>query len=171
MNKPIHIIVAVDSKHGISKNCKIPWNIKNDLAHFRKITTECPINKQNCVIYGKTTFLDLKKPLPNRFNIIVSNTITIETNNSATCSNIEDAITMANNLPNVHNIFICGGSGIYKEAIATLNIEKMYITKIHADYECDNFFPYNDIEQKCFVVTNVQLDSECDYLILEKRLT
>ena len=35
----INVIVAVDDKLGIGKNNKLPWDIPEDLAHFKNITT------------------------------------------------------------------------------------------------------------------------------------
>ena len=36
----IHIIIACDINNGIAKNGKIPWNIKQEMAYFKRITQE-----------------------------------------------------------------------------------------------------------------------------------
>ena len=68
------LIVATDENNGIGvfKNNQfiIPWNNKDDLSFFKKITSNDDILK--AIIMGKNTFASLNyKQLPNRFNIIV----------------------------------------------------------------------------------------------------
>jgi dihydrofolate reductase len=62
----IIIIAAIAKNNVIGKDNKIPWYIKEDFLHFKKLTTNHPI------IMGKNTFLSLpKKPLPKRTNIVL----------------------------------------------------------------------------------------------------
>lgn len=64
------IIVAADINNGIGKNGKLPWNIPDDLRIFRTITTN------STVIMGRKTWESLPvKPLKNRHNIVISNTL------------------------------------------------------------------------------------------------
>lgn len=154
MLKSIKLIVAFDSKGGISRKGKIPWYFKDDMSRFRSKSTG---NGNNCVIYGKQTFLDLKKPLPNRHNIVISSTLVKNenANNSySICKTIKEGIEEANSMPNIENIFICGGSGIYKEAIETLDIDDLYLTRINNDYDCDNFFPLGLINLDKYKIVN-----------------
>ena len=65
----VQAILAVDSQFGLAKDGKIPWKNKTDLQFFKNKT----IN--NIVIMGSKTLLSLpnSKPLPNRFNIVITN--------------------------------------------------------------------------------------------------
>ena len=64
----IHLIWAQDKNGGIGKDGKLPWHISEDLKNFKKITSNHP------VIMGRKTWDSLPiKPLPNRRNIILSN--------------------------------------------------------------------------------------------------
>ena len=47
------IIVATDCSDGISKDNKIPWTLKKDMAFFKEITTQSSSNKINVVIMGR----------------------------------------------------------------------------------------------------------------------
>ena len=40
-----NIIVAISNKNGIGKGNQIPWFLKSDLAHFKKITTQRYVKK------------------------------------------------------------------------------------------------------------------------------
>ena len=62
-------ILATDISGGISREGKIPWKSKKDMAFFLQKT------KNNVVIMGKNTFLSLpenSKPLKNRLNIVLT---------------------------------------------------------------------------------------------------
>lgn len=152
--KKVILIVATDIKNGISKNGSIPWYNKEDLLRFKVLTTSCQEGKINCVIYGKKTFLDLpirQRCLKDRHNIIISSTLTKEqvdkenyTKQSYSLfDNLEKSINFAQNNDIIDNIFICGGSQIYKEAIALGLVDIFQITVNHTDYNCDNFYPIN----------------------------
>ena len=67
-NKNLNLIVAIDKKRGIGLNNKIPWYFKEDLQFFKKITLN------SIVIMGRNTWESLKKPLPQRYNIVLSTT-------------------------------------------------------------------------------------------------
>ena len=65
-----NIIVAHSyPEYGIGSDNKLPWHISQDLKRFKELTT----NK--IVIMGRKTWDSLPdsfRPLPNRFNIIIT---------------------------------------------------------------------------------------------------
>ena len=66
----VNLIVAVDKNtYGIGKNGRIPWNNKDDMKWFKKVTTG---DGNNSVIMGRTTYESIGKPLPNRINIVIT---------------------------------------------------------------------------------------------------
>ena len=87
----LNIVVAYTfDKQGIGYNGSIPWNIPEDMKHFKKLTSSKYTNENNhistnntnngyefsIVIMGRKTWdsiPDKHKPLSNRFNIILSN--------------------------------------------------------------------------------------------------
>lgn len=159
MLKPFSVIVAKTFlKNGIGKNNNLPWKLKNDLKHFKFITESNKNPKlQNSIIMGKNTWNSLpKKPLDNRLNIIVSNTLYNENKNRRT-KNIEyiDSFDKALNIATEksENIFIIGGEQIYKEAINHNLCEKLYITDIYNNYNCDTYFP--EINENKFKLTKI----------------
>ena len=69
----INVIVAVDDKLGIGKNNKLPWDIPEDLAHFKNITTKFE-TLENVVLMGRNTWESIPnkfRPLKDRINIIL----------------------------------------------------------------------------------------------------
>lgn len=133
----VNIIAAV-AKNGVIGSCgKIPWNYPEDMKYFKQLTTGC------VVIMGRRTFEEIGKPLPDRFNIIVSRTKRFSAENLKTAENLESALSMAEKAISDHNlsknIFLCGGRKIYEQGLEYA--EKLYITEINENYDGDTFFP------------------------------
>ena len=73
------VILATDSKYGISKLGNIPWRLKSDMAFFRDVTTRKYGNNKNAVIIGKNTWKSLPdsfRGFKDRITIVVSSTMT-----------------------------------------------------------------------------------------------
>ena len=160
MNKLIRksLIVAFDSKFGISKNNKIPWVIPIDVSFFMDTTNR---EHKNAIIMGRKTWESLNKPLHNRINIVISSTLN-NLKDAYVKKGLLDALILCDEL-HVNKIFISGGSNIYKEAIENLYIDELYLTKIENDYECDNFFPIENLnlnEAVVTVTTQVQMSGD-----------
>lgn len=135
----ISLVAAVDSKNGIGLNGKMPWgHIKEDMEFFRGLTTG------STVIMGRVTFESLgNKPLPNRRNIVISSTANVayyfKYDNLFYESSLENALLR---LLSEKQIFIIGGESIYKKAIDYA--DRIFLTHIDKDYNCDRFFPNVD---------------------------
>jgi dihydrofolate reductase len=148
-NKKINAIVAVDTNWGIGLNNTMPWpNLSSDLKRFKELTTN------SLILMGKNTWLSLpKKPLPNRENIIVSNSLddpyAVKINGEP-----DDIIKKLSKATN-KDIWIIGGENLYSQFLTYC--DSVYITKIHGDFNCDRFFP-SEILIKYF--TPVIVESE-----------
>lgn len=142
----INLIVAIDNKGGISKKGKIPWSLKEDVTFFIDVTKRSP-ELNNIIIMGKHTWLSLPGPLKDRITIVVSTTLDSTTLDPHPDIHVVKSLTESINLSRTlaHNqIFICGGSQLYHEAINTIKFESVYLTKIKRDYDCDNFCKFPD---------------------------
>lgn len=128
----IGLIVAHTKNRVIGKDGSMPWNIPGELSRFRELTTG------NVVIMGRRTYESIGKPLPNRYNIVISKTQRFEAENCTTAGSLEEALQIAGD----RDIFIGGGGKLYEEALPL--VEKMYITEIDAVIEGDTFFPEFD---------------------------
>ena len=135
----ISLISCIDSHNGIGLNGTIPWTLRPDMKHFKKLTTG------STVIMGRLTWDSIgSKPLPNRVNIVVTSQPHLIDTSAIACITLQDAIDIAKSL--LKPIFIIGGSRIYKEAFA-LGASKVYLTRINKNYSCDATFPIESMTQ------------------------
>lgn len=144
--RSFNIIVAHSKNLGIGNNNKLPWSqIKEDMVHFKEITTKTSESyKQNSVIMGRKTWESLPekyKPLPDRHNIIISNSISVNSNNVRTFTDLDMALNYSYMNPMIENTFVIGGGNIYKQAIERMDLDKVIATSINNEYECDTYFP------------------------------
>ena len=88
---------------------------------------------------GRKTFQSIGKALPQRFNIVLSNTENYEAENLMTAKNLEIALNEAKSR-GFENIFIIGGEKVYQEAMKTAG--RIYLTEVDVRVEdADAFFP------------------------------
>jgi dihydrofolate reductase len=134
----ISIIVAIGKNNEIGKKNELLWNLPADMKHFRETT------KGHMVIMGQRTFESLRRPLPNRRNIV----LTLEKNFKAEGIEIVYSLEELDDLlkktsrPNEEN-FIIGGGQIYKLFID--KVDKLYITHVDASFpDADTYFPIID---------------------------
>src|SRR4051794_29245695 len=59
-------LVAASENNVIGKNNQLPWSLPNDFKFFKNKTWGMP------VIMGRNTYESLDKPLPGRFNIVIT---------------------------------------------------------------------------------------------------
>lgn len=128
----IGLIVAYANNHVIGNKGSIPWRIKGEQKRFKELTTG------NVVIMGRRSYEEIGHPLPNRMNIIVSNTKKFEAENCMTAGSLEEAIKLAGD----RDVFISGGARLYEEALPL--VSKMYVTEIDREIEGDTYFPEFD---------------------------
>jgi dihydrofolate reductase len=137
----IIIIAAMSENRVIGKDNALPWSIKEDMLHFKKLTSGFP-----CIM-GRRTWESLpRRPLPGRLNIVISSTLKnsetlkiADADNVKVCASLDEGIAQC---AGAEKIFICGGAQIYKEAIKVAG--KIELTLIHKTYDGDAFFPEID---------------------------
>lgn len=131
----ISLIVAASANNAIGKANQLLWHLPNDLKFFKNTTWAMP------VIMGRKTFESVgSKPLPGRFNIIISRqeNLKSEYDNVWFAASLQDAIEKAKST-NCKEIFIAGGAQIYEQSMIIAN--RIYLTRVHATLEGDAFFP------------------------------
>lgn len=145
------MIAAIDSNSGIGQNGKIPWYIPEDLKYFQEVTKGNFFIKKNVVIMGRLTWESLPKrfrPLKGRINLIVSSQPEkVEDHDpSLIFSSFQGALDYCQTLdPNmIGEVFIVGGQRMYEEGIQHPDCQRLYLTEIKKEYDCDRFFPKVD---------------------------
>ena len=135
------IIVAIGKNNEIGKNNKLLWHIPEDLKKFKKITSG------KTVIMGRNTYESIGKPLPNRHNIVLSKNSKLFSNNFneklEICDDFFEIVEKYKNSD--EEVFIIGGSQVYKKSLELGIVEKLYISHIDfSDNEADSYFPEID---------------------------
>lgn len=125
----IALVVAHGTNRVIGNQGRIPWDLPEDLHHFRDLTTG------HAIVMGRKTYESIGRPLPGRLNIVVSTTAVFEGDNLVTVTSIEDAIKAAGD----RDVFFAGGARIYEESLPL--VDRMYITEVDGVFDGDAFFP------------------------------
>lgn len=125
----ISLIAALANNSVIGYRNKIPWYLPEDLKWFKKNT----IHKN--VIMGRITWESIKKPLPMRKNIVISNK-KIQSNGIIWANSISNAIISSYY---DKEIMVIGGSKIYEKML--FYASKLYLTHIDLNVNGDAYFP------------------------------
>lgn len=145
----LSLIVAMDQQRGIGIENALPWRLSTDMAFFKKKTTETyRPETQHAVVMGRLTWESLPasfRPLPHRHNIVVSRQLDYSVPEDVTLvhdlSLLEASITNVSEKQAIEDVFIIGGAQLYTWAIQQEMCETLYITRVHASFTCDAFFP------------------------------
>lgn len=128
------IIVAAGENNAIGKDNQLIWHLKDDLQHFKKLTSG------HHIIMGRKTFETFPKPLPNRTHIVITRQKGYNVPDGVlVVDSLEKAIAITENDPQP---FIIGGGEIYKQAMSMA--DKIELTRVHASFDGDTFFPVID---------------------------
>lgn len=131
-------IVAVDRNGAIGKGGKLPWHYSSDMKFFKETTTG------NSCVMGYKTWLTLKRPLPNRLNIVLSRQSEIAPQDSVILlRDVESVLSLAEELKG--DLFVIGGEQVYRSF--QKHIEKWIVTEVPLTVEgADAFVPGNYLE-------------------------
>lgn len=137
----ISAILAVAVNGVIGKDEKMPWDIKEDMKWFVEKT------KNNVVVMGRKTWDSLgnHKPLKNRKNVVVSskNMTELKGANGIIHGDLITAISTVETWYPEKETIIMGGAEIYNQCFSIC--DKIYLTRIHEEYEGDTFIDINSV--------------------------
>ena len=124
----ITLIGACGLNREIGKDNKLLWHLPNDLKRFKAITIGTN------VVMGRKTFESIGKPLPNRKNIVLSNSkLEYDKIDQRTFEEIL-------NLPSEMNINVIGGQSIYEQFLPYA--DRILLTIVDQKFpKADTFFP------------------------------
>ena|SRR5437773_1315289 len=131
-------IVAVDRNGAIGKEGRLPWHYSADMKFFKETTTG------HACVMGHRTWLTLKRPLPNRLNIVLSRQSDIEAQELVLVHrNIDSVLALSRDLKS--DLFVIGGAKIYQAFLPY--IEKWIVTEVPLTIEgADTYVPANYLE-------------------------
>jgi dihydrofolate reductase len=131
----VSLIVAAAENNAIGKDNQLLWHLPNDLKFFKNTTWGMP------VIMGRKTFEAVNKPLPGRFNIVITRQADWKGEGTISATDLNEALQKAA-ATNCKEIFVIGGGEIYKQSMEIA--DKIYMTRVHAILDGDTFFPAID---------------------------
>nr|AIA16708.1 Dihydrofolate reductase [uncultured bacterium] len=131
-------IVAVDRNGAIGRDGKLPWHYSSDMRFFKETTTG------NSCVMGYKTWLTLKRPLPNRLNIVLSRQSEIAPQDSVVLlRDVESVLSLAEELNG--DLFVIGGEQVYRSFQP--HIQKWIVTEVPLSVEgADAFVPKDYLE-------------------------
>ena len=130
------VVVAMTPEGGIGRAGSIPWDIPEDMAHFRKITTGMPAGQENAIIMGRKTWDSLpRRPLARRKNIVISRA-GCDADGATVVPSFDAALAAA---ADSREVFVIGGAQVYEIALAHPRCMRAIVSVVHpdADTQCD----------------------------------
>ena len=138
----IVLVAAIGQNHVIGRAGQLPWHIRSDLQHFKRLTINRP------VVMGRHTFESIGKALPGRTNIVLSRDFSVPAPGALIATSFDAALGAARSdarKRGVNEIMVIGGSSIFERTIPMA--ARLEITHVQASPEGDRFFPDIDPEQ------------------------
>lgn len=129
MNKELRIVGACDHNRVIGKNGQLPWEIYEDLEHFRKET------EGTCVVVGRKTFENVFKNIQEYQREFIVLTTTKEYKEYKVATSVRDAIQKAES----NQVNFVGGQNVFH--YARHQVDEIKLSIIHDIYKGDRFFP------------------------------
>ncbi len=124
------LVAAVAENRVIGRAGGLPWRLPDDLKFFKQLTTG------HTVIMGRKTFDEVKRPLPNRRNVVISRDPSFRPDGVTVVPSLEEALALG---ATEDEVFVIGGGEIYRLALP--GADRLYLTVVHASVEGDTYFP------------------------------
>lgn len=126
-------IVAVDRNNAIGRGGALPWHYSADLKFFKERTTG------NVCVMGRRTWESLRKPLPDRLNVVLSRGLEIESRPGVVA--LRDAQSVLSLAPYLsRDVYVIGGAEVFR-AFGPV-IDEWIVTRVPVAVEgADTFMP------------------------------
>jgi len=132
---PIVLVLAAAENGAIGRNNGLPWDLPDDLKHFKQTTMGCP------VLMGRKTYESVGRPLPGRTNLVLTRDPTWQTPGVQVCSTLDEAVSRANHqavLDGAPALCVIGGAEIYRLCLPAA--DRIVLTQVHGEVVGDAFF-------------------------------
>ena len=129
---PVVLVLAAAENGVIGKGDALPWELPEDLLHFKRTTMGRPI------VMGRKTFDSVGFPLPGRRNIVITRDREWSHPGVLTCHTLDDALERAFEqalIDGADAVMVVGGAEIYRLALP--RADKAILTRVHGDVAGD----------------------------------
>ena len=130
----VALVVAMAENRVIGRGGKLPWHLPRDLQHFKRLTLD------HTVIMGRKTFEEIRQPLANRRNVVISRDPGFQPRGVTVVPLLDEALALG---ATEDEVFVIGGGEIFRLALP--RADRLYLTLVHAVVEGDTFFPPFDL--------------------------
>ena len=141
MNEPVQpgaraelvLIAAMARGRVIGRAGALPWQLAEDMAHFRAAT------RGHAVIMGRKTWDSLParfRPLPGRRNLVVTRNVQWHAEGADVAFSLDEALAR---VTGDARVFVIGGAELYAAALPLAHT--LLLTEIDASIEGDTHFP------------------------------
>ena len=130
------IIVAMGRNRVIGFANALPWKLPADLRRFKRLTMG------HHLLMGRKTFESIGRPLPGRTSVVITRNRRYRAAEGVhAVQSFEEAAALAERAGD-DEAFVIGGAEIY--ALALPRADRLIVTRVHADFEGDTWFPVFD---------------------------
>jgi dihydrofolate reductase len=131
--QPLTLIAAISRNRVIGRGGKLPWDLPEDRAHFRRSTWG------HAIIMGRRTWDETGAPLPGRRNIVVSRSgnVSGQGREREVVASLDEAIAAARTTD--PEPMVIGGAEIFRLALPLAT--RMILTELDFDADGDTSFP------------------------------
>jgi dihydrofolate reductase len=123
-------LVAAAENGVIGRDNALPWRLPDDLKRFKALTLGKPI------LMGRKTFDSIGKALPGRTNLVLTRSALWRAPEVLVVGSIAEALERAGTAP---ELIVIGGAQVFALTLAL--VERIYLTRVHAQVSGDTHLP------------------------------
>jgi len=138
----IVLVAAIGENGVIGREGQLPWRLRSDLQHFKKVTLNRP------VIMGRKTYESIGRLLPQRTNIVLTRDFGLVAPGAVLATSLDGALAFARDdakKRGVDEIMVIGGSDVFAATMAMA--DRLEITRVHVSPEGNVLFPPIDPDE------------------------
>jgi dihydrofolate reductase len=154
---PLTLVAAVSRNGVIGRGGRLPWDLPEDRAHFRRVTLG------HAVIMGRRTWDETGKPLVGRRNIVVSRSGDVSGSGREVFATLAEALAAARTTDPAP--VVIGGAEIFRLALPMAT--RIVLTEIEFDAEGDTYFP--PFERAAWRTVEQRRGDRVTYVTYERR--
>ena len=132
---PVVLVLAAAENGVIGRGDTLPWELPDDLQHFKRTTLGRPI------IMGRKTFDSVGFPLPGRRNIVITRDADWQYEGVTVCHTLDEALARAFDqalIDGADAAMVVGGAEIYRLALP--RADKVVLTRVQGSVHGDVLF-------------------------------
>ena len=136
----VSAIAAVAENGTIGRDGDLPWHLPDDMAYFQRTT------KGHHVVTGRKNYESIPpkyRPLKGRVNMVVSRDAEYQAPGAIVLTSMHAAMAHARSAGETET-FVIGGGEIYREAFRLGLVDRVHLTRVHANVPGDTHFPALD---------------------------